>query len=264
MPHFRERFLNSSESIDRRMQYYYPMDIPTDVIPGMGHSHKYGFNPDIDQVHELINAGGAITVPTLARVHNVKSSDALDVGNCQVWGVNELYQLETEIVDVNGTGGNDTDGQYFFIHRKKYLGHGAGDLTTNVGTITATADTDTTITSTIAIGAGQTQVCQYLVPLLDEDGGTVHAAMLANFTGGVTAKPGTARDLTVQLWERPLVGSWAKKEAIVINTADNLNGAHVYMPWEHFDPQTWLRLTAIGGANDNAVFGTFSLVLDAR
>lgn len=264
----RKRFLNSSDSIDERLGYDHYWDIPANVIPGMWPPmHKFGYNGNVDQVPITINVAGDIVVPTAGRVHNIKSSDAADVGNCYVEGVLTSGQWNYETVDVNGTGGNDTVGVdgYLFIHRMEYLGHGVGNLTTNVGTITATAAApDSTVTCTIAIAAGQSQVCQLLIPSLDFNGKTVHCALLSHFMGGFLKPPGSATDCVIQLWERANDGAWKAQEAIPTYSSGNSSGIHPFEPAKPLDPLTWLKLTGEAGANDNEVFGHFTIVIDSR
>lgn len=260
----RKRFVNYKGHVDDRIPYDYNVDVSSNVIPGMSSMHKYGYNPDIDTTELLISPTGDITIPTLARIHRIKSDNVADVGACEIEGVDDDFRLREETVLVNGTTGNLTENEYLFIHRKRYMGHGANNRTANVGAITSTAEVDSTVTSVIAIGAGQTQMAMYLIPLLDIDGNELHCAMMSRFAGGFSEATGSVRGCTIQLHERPFDGAWRKKEALPILSRTALRDVHVFGPWENFNPKTWIKLTGKCSHADNEVWGTFSLVLDAR
>jgi hypothetical protein len=241
----------------------YDDEVAAGNIDGLTPMLKYGFNPDADAAIELVSPVGNITVPTAARVHNIVSTDALDTENTLVQGVDGAYNFATagELVDTDGTTGNDTVGSYLFIHRMKYAGE-TGAIS-NKGVVSATAAApDSTETARIAIDAGQTQVAMFLVPAT-VNGETVNCGLLKRFGGGVS-RIGVTPEITLQLWVKEFGEPWVRKEAIAFNTNQPTPPPFIYTPSFKVPPKAWVRLTTEISAANNEVWGEFHMILDHR
>ena len=238
------------------------LEIPSGRIAGLTDLDKYALNPAVGLAPVLIAPTGDIVVPTSAQIHNIKSTNAADTGNVEVEGVDGNFQLQMEIVPVNGTGGGNTAKSYLFIHRKTYQGH--AELT-NVGNITATAVVDGTETSRIAAGKGQTQIAMFLIPALDFDGNRVEKAYLSNMHGGILKTMGTTTQGLFQLQHKPFQQARHDDEAFTLSTVANISHRWVFSPWKSFPPKGFISMTAETNTSTNTtVFGGFQVIIDAR
>lgn len=134
--------------------------------------NKFGRNPDVDTAtdpEDVWDAGGIWVAPTVARVHDVASSDVADTAagtgarTVKVSGLTGWDAAEvSETVTLNGTSNVATVNSYVVVHRMQVMTVGSGG--TNAGNITATAQTDSTVTAQISAGKGQILMAIYGVP----------------------------------------------------------------------------------------------------
>jgi hypothetical protein len=152
---------------------------------------KFGRNPDVDSaaVEDVWDGGGVWVPPTVARVHDLASTNNNDTDGgtgartVQVYGLDASGELANEIVTLAGTANAATAGTYSMIHRM--IVRSAGTIEANAGDIKATAQTDSTVTAQITTGNSQTLMAIYQIPS-DKTGyiSSWYASMNRNNTTG--------------------------------------------------------------------------------
>lgn len=148
----------------------YGLAVQRGQVSGVTFNNKFGRNADTATGDAVWSSSGAYTEPATAEVCNVKSTDnTKDIAGGTgartiiVTGINELYDVVTETVTLNGTTNVLTTNKYWNIHRA-YVATAGTDLTA-AGTITITATAaGAPVIGQIAIGANQTQSTVYMVP----------------------------------------------------------------------------------------------------
>lgn len=158
----------SAEEIRGAKEFY--MEVAKGTVSGHEAVIVVGHNPDCDSaaVETIWEAGGLYVAPTVARTHQVVSTDANDTSagtgarTVSVSGLDTSYLPVSETVILNGVSNVATSNTYLRINDFSVAtaGSGAG----NAGVITATADTDATVTAHIAIGHNVAQQAVYTVP----------------------------------------------------------------------------------------------------
>lgn len=131
--------------------------------------NKFGYNSDIDGASETIwTVGGTLSLLSSGETLSIVSTSTADddggtgANSIIVYGVDENWDLQTEVVTLNGTTPVVTTGSWLGVNRMAiYL---AGSGKNNAGTITATASTAATIQARIEIGAGTTEHSFFFVP----------------------------------------------------------------------------------------------------
>lgn len=117
-----------------------------------------GYNNDVplSGFEDLTPAGGTVTWPTQARVHEVFSGDGADdegstgAEKVVVIGVNDEGRLVEEEVTLDGTNHIDTVNSYLMINDVYVSQVGGGGV--NAGAISVLAKTDSTTSRHIAVG----------------------------------------------------------------------------------------------------------------
>lgn len=158
------------------------LEIAKGNVPGHYIVHKFGRNPDTDQIAsataviigrdiwDLGIAGATMWVPpTAARVHQIASSDDEDGGagtdtgalTLRVFGLDASFALTQEDIVLNGTTDVATSAMTM-IYRMEVLT--AGTAGRNLGNIDATADVDGTVTARVTINNNQSAMAIYQVP----------------------------------------------------------------------------------------------------
>ena len=151
-----------------------PTDFGSEVAlgrrQGMTTWNKFGYNEDVDNAAEEIIAswGGAMQIlddgETLDIVSTSTDDDSGQSGVQQmiIWGVDENWDPQIEIVTMDGTTTVTTATSWLGINRMSiYL---AGTAKANVGTITASATTSGYTMAQMPAGQGTTQQCIFYVP----------------------------------------------------------------------------------------------------
>lgn len=136
--------------------------------------NKFGKNSDIDtgSVPEDIWEGGGLYTgfpDTAGELIEVLSSSANDSSagtgarTVQLQGLDENFELQSEIVTLNGTTPVDTVGTYVRMHTARVLSAGSGQV--NEGTITFRHTTTTAnVFAGMLPGKNQTNVAAYTIP----------------------------------------------------------------------------------------------------
>ena len=153
------------------------LDVSAGVYDFQSAVNKFGKALDVDTATETDiwdGADGTTSTdvwvpPTIARVHNIASTDANDASGSgtgartvEVQGLDTNWDLQQETVNMNGVTDVPTSGSYRRIFRMKVVT--AGNLGGNAGIVTATAVTDATVTAAIQPGNNQSLMAIYTVP----------------------------------------------------------------------------------------------------
>ena len=154
------------------------LEIAKGTVHGTSHVNKFGKAIDVDLATPTDVWDGADGVtstdiwvpPTVARTHDIASTDANDDGDpvgtgartINIQGLDSNWILQSEDITLNGTSNVATANTYHRIFRMKVLTVGSGGV--NAGIITATAQTDATVTAAIQAGNNQTLMAIYTVP----------------------------------------------------------------------------------------------------
>jgi hypothetical protein len=151
---------------------YNPIAIAKEVISGNYMTYIFGRNPDVDAAEDIWAGGGDYTgFPTgAAETLSVFSSSLLDTAagtgarTVLVEGLDASYNLQSEIITLNGIVAVVSVGTYTRMFRMTVLTAGTG--TTNAGTITCRHTTTVAdVFSVMPIGVSVTQVAGYTIPL---------------------------------------------------------------------------------------------------
>ena len=146
------------------------------LLPRFSTLTKFGINPAVGTsgFYDLWD-GGAEALnwlpPTTARIHEVSSNNVNDdVGGSgaeeiRIFGLDNSYQLQQEVVELDGTSIVLTDLAYRMIYRMRVIKANNGDLSgTNIGRIRAVAQVDDTVTAQVNPGNNITHMAIYQVP----------------------------------------------------------------------------------------------------
>jgi len=150
------------------------LDFHTEVamgnITGYETWNKFGYNDDIDVGTELIASwGGAFQYLTSGETIDIVSTSANDTvlgSHCQkiiVYGVDENWESQIEIIEMDGTNTITTTTQWIGINRVAIFKANATNKQ-NEGTITITANSSSYTMAQMPVGQGTTQQCIFYVP----------------------------------------------------------------------------------------------------
>ena len=148
----------------------YSLDIARGLVENVTFNNKFGRNAATATGDAIWALSSAYTEPATAERCNVVSTSTQDdfgggtgAGKIIITGINDSYDLVTEVVELNGTTNVLTANSYWNIHRAYVVTAGSGG--TAVGTITIISSAAGTPTlANIAIGYNQTQSTIYMVP----------------------------------------------------------------------------------------------------
>lgn len=154
-----------------------PTEYSTEVALGRRQGetvwNKFGYNNDIDTATDpeiLASWGGTFQHLTTGETLTIVSTDVDDDGDpadtgdnsIVIYGVDENWDLQTEVVTLNGTTNVVTSTQWIGINRVAiYL---AGSTKSNEGAITITATSSGYTLAEMPVGQGTTQQCVFYVP----------------------------------------------------------------------------------------------------
>lgn len=142
------------------------------LIDGVSFINKFGRNPATATGDCIWQNSTAYSTPASAEVCNIVSTSVQDnpagtgLGTMFVVGINDLYDLVSETITLNGTTNVLTKNKYWGIIRAYGLKPGTGGTEAGaVGTITIISTAASTPTlGTIVIGINQTQSSVFIVP----------------------------------------------------------------------------------------------------
>ena len=132
--------------------------------------HKFGYNSDVDtgSAELLAEFGGTFTPRTTGTTLSIVSSSTADdsggtgATGIVVYGVDENWNTQTEVVTMDGTTPVVTTTTWIGINRIAIYAAGAGKA--NAGTITVTAVTGGATMATMPAGEGTSQQIIFHVP----------------------------------------------------------------------------------------------------
>ena len=150
-----------------------PTDYHTEVALSLRQGattwNKFGYNADIDTGTEIIASwGGTFQFLTSGETIDIVSSSADDddggtgVNSVVIYGVDENWDEQIEVVTLNGTTTVTTTSQWIGINRVAVFLSGTGR--TNAGTIDVTATTSGFQMAQMPAGGGVTQQLIFYVP----------------------------------------------------------------------------------------------------
>lgn len=134
--------------------------------------NKFFYNEDVDTAApEVIAAfGGAFnqklaageTLDIVSSSANDTNSSGTGVRQAVIFGVDENWDLVTEVIALNGTSTVTTSNSFLGVNRMTIFTSGSSN--SNEGLITATATTSGNTMATMPAGEGTTQQCLFYVP----------------------------------------------------------------------------------------------------
>jgi len=145
-------------------------DVALGNVSGATTWNKFGYNDDVDVGTELIASwGGAFQYLTSGETIDIVSTSANDTvlgSHCQkivVYGVDENWASQIEIIDMDGTNTVTTTTQWIGINRVAIFKANATNKQ-NEGVITITANSSGYTMAQMPAGQGTTQQCIFYVP----------------------------------------------------------------------------------------------------
>jgi hypothetical protein len=131
---------------------------------------KFGENDDIDasQTEDIWSMGGTRPIPGAAETFNITSTSDNDhsgqsgTNTLLIQGLDANYDLQEEIVTMDGQENVLTTNSYTNIHRMVSVVVGSGG--SNVGVITATGSSSSNGLAQIPAGYNITQMSHYMIP----------------------------------------------------------------------------------------------------
>lgn len=243
-------FSNKSLSVD---DIY--LAISRQEITNYASGNKAGHNQDVDIGSEdIIGQGGDYTPPTVARIHNIASSNANDTSagtgakTVSINGILADYTEANETITMNGTSNVATTNSYIFINRMRV--ETVGSVGTNVGVITATAQTDNTISAQIDTGYGQAALGVYLVP--------ANKTMYLFKFGGSMIGSGS---VGLRLMTRNFGGAWTIRNNLALNLNGTTHAERSYTMPLRITEKTYVKIRATASANNTDVSCFFDYLL---
>lgn len=242
----------------------YSLEIAKGNVNGSSLITKFGHNVDIDTgvPEDVWNQGGLYVAPTVARIHNIVSTDVNDTAagtgmrTVLIRGVNASYTATSETITMNGTSNVPTVNSYLHIHLMQAQTVGSGGV--NAGTITATAQTDATVTCSMVIGQGQSESSIYVVPV----GYIAYIMKVRARMNNVTANSAAV----VSLYTIPFGLSLQLKTSIGIN---NSGSSFIEIDYSNSTPfivpeKSYIKLRCESATNNNTdIQGEYDLILVA-
>lgn len=241
---------------------------PGDPGPGFFTVNKFGRNPDVDTtgVPEDVWSGGGLYPFQAAPVNlEILSGSALDddgntgANTVEVEGLDANWDIQTEIVTMDGVTPVNLVNQYIRAYRAKVIT--AGNLETNAGIITIRdqggGGSDRAIIpfdAALGGGAGQTLMAIYPVPAGKKAIIRRHWSRLDKF-------PGT--DAQMRIVVRPFGEAWQTKETWSVSENNNHDVTYPDKTGIEVPAKSDIRIeTFVVGANDVVIDAGFDLELE--
>lgn len=153
-----------------------PTDFTSEVALGIRQGvstwNKFGYNEDVDTAAPEVIAsfGGAFnqrlssgeTLSIVSTSANDTNSSGTGVRQLVLFGVDENWDLVTEVIALNGTSAVTTTNQFLGVNRMTIFTSGTAN--SNVGDITATASSSGNTMAEMPADSGTTEQCIFYVP----------------------------------------------------------------------------------------------------
>jgi len=248
----------------------WPLEIARGRVPGQIAINKFGKTTNADNgvptdVHDGANSTDIIltwVAPTVARIHQIKSSSADDAAagtgaqTIRVFGLTSWDTAEEfEDIILNGVTNVPTTKSYVIIYRMTVLTKGAADI--NVGKITATADTDATITAMILASVGQTRMAILGVP-------SIQTAFISSYfmtTAEAASNPDVSMTLLTNLTPDVELLNFISKHTLVTTSVGSSHISHPFDKPEKVVGPAIIKLNAISTSNNTDIDAGFDVVL---
>lgn len=236
----------------------YTIEAAAGRIGGCSSVNKFGRNPDIDSGtdEDIWDGGGDWVPPTVARTHDLASTDADDTSDgagartVEIYGLDSDYNEISEVVTLAGASDVETTNTYLRIHRM--IVRTAGATGSNEGTITATANVDATVTAQINVGNNQTLMAIYTVP-------AGYTCFVMNYYWGVNKQTATAVQATLLV--RPPGEVWQVKHMSGAHTQGSTDVNHHFGVPLKIDEKCDIRMRAGVTANNSDIPSGFDAIL---
>jgi hypothetical protein len=222
--------------------------------------HVYGRNTDIDlaAAEDVWDGGGVWVAPTIARVHNIVSTDTNDDGapvgtgarTISVSGLDSNGDEQSETIILNGTTNVPTVNSYTIIHEMIVLTVGSNG--SNAGVITATAVTDATVSCQINAAKNKSFLGIYQIP-------TNKTAYILNFHSAIMSSDATV--VTSSLLVQPTGGVFTEDHVLGISDAKIPADTYIYTPIKQISAQSIIKMQSSVSANNTDIFGRFGLII---
>jgi len=231
----------------------FALQVSRGLVPGHTAFSIFGYNNDLDQTEESVwPNGGTVPHPTTASVLDIVSTSAADdaagTGARTVFieGLNNKYEVVSEIVTLDGTTDVETINAYLYINQFYVATAGTGGV--NAGEITAKLST--TLYDLIAVGYNQRTTAHYCVP----------AGYTAYLTEGVITAGQASGSTSVTAFLKQH-GSDGILRVAAISTLNNGSIQYDFAYPLAIPEKFCFGATAIGTANNNSVSAFFNFVL---
>jgi len=234
--------------------------IPRGLVGGHSVILKFGTNPDVDlaATEDVWDGGGIWVPPTVARIHEIASSDGNDTSagtgaqTVQVQGLDASGDFQEEEITMNGVANVLTLSSYSMVHRMFVLTAGSGGE--NAGDITATAQTDATVTAQISAGFNQSQMAIYQVP-------TGKKGYIYAYSGSINKGSGAASASNILLFMKPSGGVFRLVHLMGLVQDGTSHMKHNFSWSIEVDAGSIIKIQASASANNTSISAEFDLLL---
>jgi len=226
--------------------------------------NSFGRNSDVDAAanEDIIDAGGTLNLISTAGVATVVSTSANDdmggsgAEKIRIYGLDENYDMQDELVELNGTSNVTTTGKWSFIHKMIVEQSANGANTSfNAGNITATVDGN--VVAQINAGNNQTFMAAFMVPRNHE------AFMYKFYTYIHDASSNAAPNMFI--YRKPDSQPYQKEfsSSLRLNTtySTTINVVHDFLPPKKFTEKTIIKIVADVDVDDCDISAGFDLVI---
>ena len=224
--------------LDRIRSSDYHYQVALGNVPSATTWNKWGYNADIDTGTETVwSVGGTFARMTAADTLNLVSTSIEDdpvkadtnpgtgAQSVIIYGVDENYVAQTEVISLNGTAAVTTTNQWLGVNRISVYLSGTGGQ--NAGTITASVTTGGAVQAEIPAAKGSTQHAFFFV----QAGHTVLMDWL--YINIIKTASGTKPECITNCWVTSLV-SGSRYDVMTDYMDVSIENAHQYTPSQPF------------------------------
>lgn len=243
----------------------YLFEISTGRAVGRKTVNRFGRNPNMTsgEWDAVWNGGANYTGfdAVNAEIVSVVSSNSGDilggggVSRIEVFGLNENYLEQSEIIELNGTTPVLSTKSYIRLDSAKCLGDGTlADMRVNLGEITIRQSiTTANVFATIPVGYCATMIACYTVP----------ANKVAYITSqGVSISKNHTASIDARIRTREYGGIFQVKGESAVNTTGTAYLKRDFTTYPKLKPKTDIMIEGNADQNSSALSGTFDLILE--